>query len=130
MRACLFVLILLLFVPRTEALADEVRMGTVVSVDSGKGVFVLRPLGNEDAAADLIVSIPSQNADIDIQPGVTLRVWGSLDAETNGRFIATDIGRGNPTSPFSDQTGVRRRLMRGRFQSPGGGGHGPGGGRR
>lgn len=104
-------------------------MGTVLSVDPGKGVFVLRPLGNEDAADDIIVTISAKCPNLAIVPGATLRVWGALDVESDGRFIATDIARGDPRGPFSDQTGVRRRLMRGYSDSPGGG-HGYRGGRR
>ena len=104
-------------------------MGTVLSVDPGKGVFVLRPLGNEDAADDIIVTISAKCPNLAIVPGATLRVWGGIGAESDGRFVATDIARGDPRGPFSDQTGVRRRLMRGYSQSPGGG-HGYCGGRR
>lgn len=90
---------------------------------------MLRPLGNEDGADDITVTITAKYPNLAIEPGATLRVWGALDSESDGRFVATDIARGDPRGPFSDQTGVRRRLMRGRFQSPGGG-HGPRGGRR
>jgi hypothetical protein len=130
MRSCIFILILWRLLQPAGALAEEVLMGTVVSVDSGKGGFVLRPLGNEDATDDISVKITAQYPHLEIEPGVTLRVWGEIESESDGRFVATDIARGDPRGPFSDQTGVRRRLMRGRFQSPGGGGHGPRGGRR
>lgn len=129
MRGYIFILISLsLFLP-AWATAEEVLMGTVVSIDPGKGMFVLRPLGNEDAADDIIVTISAKCPNLTIEPGVTLRVWGAIDAESGGRYVATDIARGDPRGPFSDQTGVRRRLMRGYSQSPGGG-HGSRGGRR
>ena len=124
----LFLILWRLFQPG-GASADEVLMGTVVSVDSGKGVFVLRPLGNEDATDDISVAVAGNNFPTAIEPGATLRVWGGIDTESDDQFIATGIARGDPRGPFSDQTGVRRRLMRGRFPSPNQA-HGPRGGRR
>jgi hypothetical protein len=129
MRRYIFILILLCLFRPVWASAEAVLMGTVMSVDSGKGTFVLRPLGNVDAANDIIVTLSAKCPNLEIVPGVTLRVWGDLDAQSDGPFIATDIARGDPRGPFSDQTGVRKRLMRGRSQSPGGG-HGPRGGHR
>jgi hypothetical protein len=129
MRRYIFILILLSFFRPLGASAEEVLMGTVVSVDPGKGMFVLRPLGNDDAAEDIIVTLSAKCPNLEIVPGATLRVWGELDAGSDGRFLATDIARGDPRGPFSDRTGVRKRLMRGRSQAPGGG-HGPRGGHR
>jgi hypothetical protein len=101
------------------AFSEEMLIGTIVTVDTGKETFVLRPLGNTDAAWDIHVNIPPKCPNLTLEPGVKLRVWGDFHPGSDNRFAATSIARGDSCGRGSDQTGVRRRLMQGRCPSSG-----------
>jgi hypothetical protein len=128
-RGCIFILLLLSLFQPFRASAETVLTGTVVSVDPGKGVFALHCPNDEDMAQDIIVTIPAKYPEHTIKPGAVVRIRGDFSAESGGRFVPTQITREDPRRPFSDHTGVRKRLMRGRSQSSGRG-RGFGGGRR
>jgi len=117
-----------LFQP-AQASTETVLTGTVVSVDPEKGVFALHRLDDEGNADDIVVNIPAKCPEHTIKPGAVVRIRGYFGPGYDGRFVPTEVTREDPRRPFSDHTGVRKRLMRGRSQSSGRGG-GFGGRRR
>lgn len=106
----------------TVAGAQEVLLGTVVSVDRDKGTFVLQ-LEDSTEDAPLLVTIESGTAKEApvlpscVETGEFVRVWGQYAGESTGLFRA-NVVRG-PGMSHQDRSGVRSRLTRGQGNQSG-----------
>lgn len=100
----------------STALAQEILLGTVISIDRDKGIFVLR-LDNSKGEAPPLVTIHSGVSDNEaflpdcVEVGGSVRVWGQYDGESTGSFRA-NVVRGPGLGQY-DRSGVRSRLNRG-----------------
>lgn len=124
MRGCILLLIILTLLPGTlqPAMAMDVLLGRIVSIDRQEGTMVLRPSGKEEPVT---VNFIPDNLPGFVREGILVRVWGDFDPQKTEIFQATTI-RNSGTG--HDPTGVRERIGRGWRRH--GGGFGGRGGRR
>jgi hypothetical protein len=128
MRTHLVILILILTCLFPISLfAEDVLLGTVLSVEKAKGEIVLdlpdNPWGDEGPESkgrSVLVHMAPENIPDNLETGIVIRVWGNY---MNGppRIFQADTVRGRwmkpgmpkpPPGAMVDPTGVRSRLGR------------------
>jgi hypothetical protein len=114
MRYKFFILInILLLILCSPIRAEDVILGTLISVDEQNGKLLIRHLGGDDKNTEDITVIMDKDFRLDqVEIGSVVRVWGSyLDAKTT-LFRCTKISSERFRSQ-DDPTGVRFRLRMG-----------------
>lgn len=125
MRYITFLLIILVNIIVSTAWAKDVLLGTVVSIDRGKGEMIVRIndssyFFNDDSDQEeettpetITVYFSPDRLPEDIRDGKLVRLWGSIEPDVYFKFKATYI-RNASRGVGHDPTGVRSRIGRAR----------------
>jgi len=112
----------------SNALAEELFLGRVLSVDRESGKLSVALIDGEDnpdtlnkGGKSMDVTIPKDRLPKRLLPGNVIRIWGGVSQET-GALNATYLQASGRGSYGKDPTGVRRRIGKSLSQFGGRGG--------
>jgi len=129
MRHCLIFLIVTFAAWPLHAMAEDVLVANVVSVNREQGSIIVKKItaggkaspqetGGGISASEIRVSVDKNIFPGDLRPGAAIRIWGEFDRHSGG-LIAKRIRSADYGGLLSDPTGVRRRLGDGCRMDPG-----------
>ena len=121
MRINLVILIFFICLSSLPAMAADVIMGTVQSIDRDRGELALKVMDSsaDDLEEVIVKADPEELSSISV--GKVIRVWGNYESGMTGTFQAESITGRSLHGRKHDPTGVRSRLGRGGHMSGRGG---------
>lgn len=135
-----FLILILLGVPDSSSLAEDLFLVRIESVDQESGKISAEIIDGPDLSTNatgntadqtskpggITVLMASGPIPEQLHPGSVVRVWGEFTGESR-TFVAKKLFPGKSAGRGKDPTGVRRRLGKGRgFGGEGGGRYGHG----